>query len=38
MATLRRYGERVSLREYVSLGALTVPATLAICLLWFAFI
>lgn len=38
MATLRRYGERVSLREYIRLGALTVPATLAICLLWFWFV
>ena len=38
MAALRRYGERVSLREYLRLGALTVPATLAICLLWLWFV
>jgi arsenical pump membrane protein len=38
LAIVRRYGVRVSFAEYARLGALVVPATLAVSVLWLWFI
>jgi arsenical pump membrane protein len=38
LGILRRHGVRVGLREYLRLGAVVVPATIAVCLLWFGLI
>ncbi len=34
LGILRRHGVRISLREYLRLGAVVVPATIAVCVLW----
>jgi arsenical pump membrane protein len=34
LGILRRHGVRVGLREYLRLGVVVVPATIAVCLLW----
>jgi arsenical pump membrane protein len=38
LALLRRHGIRVSLAEYLRVGLLVVPSSIAICVLWLSFI